>query len=761
MADEKFDAILQKIKDKQLLEDTECYYLAGKSEAAHLEKYKQMNDVFFEYVKAAYEKGEGSGNSVMYIGIGWNKAFQGDAMAANIPKVIEVLKIVMAKPDLYESNDTWKNGMNQFLMPVIYGNMDKLTKYHRDLAPILVGMMKIKSLGNSAAGYINQIHTANSRLFVPFIEQIIDNIEFNPISSYLLSTMQQAKPEIFHKKIDKIWQYFLDFEPNQKSSIVSCLWNISKEKPDIVAKYACTQDFKDGLFSQMTGSMVCYTVKEVAAVKPELFVDWIDDLVDAMRTMTAGYTLVPMALGNVARANEDTATKVSQIFIDTIMERKTDGTTVMMLLQGIKGIQDKYRNVIAKHIPAIKSLHDHPDTNVRNYVDMIVAVAEGRDLKSVNTKVEQTSSEVKEVKQEVKDTSQKVQTIDKKVNDQAVRVDKVETDVKETKAEVKATTAKVDKIEVKVDAQGKQIKEILDKFDELNLKVKDACKSYDDIKSYVDKNVETLKDFVASVAKELPTPVKFTSTGKIRRTLTLYFQCAHEYPECLYPKTSQFTTETSDWAKWLKVSMSLVKLGKALYEKEIFDVVDHVREIYEEIKGKEDADFMSYISEPFLTSAEQDKLIEQLRDKRFFEFFCYSSQTGQWVCNRCGKKENDKRSGKSETTSNTSSPGSTPNSPKAAKINSWLEVNIGMLGKFKSFWCIYEEEKISIFKGDKDTTKAKQVIVVKEIVKFSEVDPRVAKKENVFSLTTKAKTFKFAANSREVYATWRDVLKTE
>jgi len=758
MADEKFEAIIKKIQDKVALEDTDCYYLVGKSDPASLERYKTLTDVFFDYVKSRYEKKEAGGNAALYIGICYSKQYESDPSGAlvNMPKILDLLKVVSANMELLDKDDTWKNGIAMFTNAV-WANVGKAAKYYREMAPIFVPLLGSKQLGQQIGGVLSQMHTANSRLLVPFIEQIIDAIGKNETTAYLLTSFQQAKPEAFHNKVDKIWEYFLNFDTNYKSSIIGIIWNISKEKPDLLVKYVTTPDFKDALFGQTTGTMAAYTVKEVAAVHPELFVDWIDDLVDAMKSMTAGFSLVPMALSNIARANPQTATKICQIFMDSIKERRTDGTAVMMMLMGMKSIQDKYKEIVGKHLPEIKALNDHPDANVRNYVDAIVAVAENKDLKSVSSKVEQHTTEIKEVKQDVKDQGVKIEQVDTKVKEQTVRVDKVEKDVKETKQEVKVAVQKVDKLEVKVDEHGKQIKEILDKFDEMNEKVKNACKSYDDIKAYVDKNVETLKDFVASVAKKLPSPFKFTSSGKIRRTLTLYFHCGHEYADCMYPKSAPYTTETKDWAKWLKVSMSLVKLGKAIYDKEIFDIVDHVKSIYEDIASKEDKDFVAYISQPFLTSTEQDNLVEQLRDQRFFEFFDYSAQTAQWVCVKCAKKENDKRSGKTETTATGTA---TPSSPKP-KVTSWMEVNIGMFGKFSKFWCIYEQEKIGVYKSDsaKHIAKPKKSIHAREVIKFTELDSRVEKKENVFALVTKEKQYKFAASSKEVYATWKDLFK--
>lgn len=56
-----------------------------------------------------------------------------------------------------------------------------------------------------------------------------------------------------------------------------------------------------------------------------------------------------------------------------------------------------------------------------------------------------------------------------------------------------------------------------------------------------------------------------------------------------------------------------------------------IQEMYNGYKTKDDKDFTTFISQPFLTSAEQDKLINQLRDGDFFSKMEYDAQLGNWV----------------------------------------------------------------------------------------------------------------------------------
>ena len=54
--------------------------------------------------------------------------------------------------------------------------------------------------------------------------------------------------------------------------------------------------------------------------------------------------------------------------------------------------------------------------------------------------------------------------------------------------------------------------------------------------------------------------------------------------------------------------------------------VECVQEIYSAYKERDDEEFNTYITQPFLTSTEQDKLLEKLRDQHFFDKFAYNAQ---------------------------------------------------------------------------------------------------------------------------------------
>ena len=156
-----------------------------------------------------------------------------------------------------------------------------------------------------------------------------------------------------------------------------------------------------------------------------------------------------------------------------------------------------------------------------------------------------------------------------------------------------------------------------------------ACQNYGEVSAMMDGKIAELKEFVAEVAQKLPQPNRLVVVGGIRKTIVLHFACARTGVEV--------TSETREWHQWCKVGFGLLKLGKCVAVAATGNPMaltagaDAVRDIYAGFKSKDDADFDTFIRQPFLTSKERDKLIEQLRKAHFFDKMAYDAQLGDWV----------------------------------------------------------------------------------------------------------------------------------
>jgi serine/threonine protein kinase len=157
------------------------------------------------------------------------------------------------------------------------------------------------------------------------------------------------------------------------------------------------------------------------------------------------------------------------------------------------------------------------------------------------------------------------------------------------------------------------------------------------LKQYIDHREGQLREFVGSVVQKLPLPSKFVvKKGRFTKTLGLVFTCK--------VTAQSFTVSTRQWARWLKVSISLLKAGVTAMDSGVGgarDIVDNVKSAYDAYKARDDEDFKTFVEQPFLLSTERDELIKQLRSckdldggfegRTFFDVFRYDAQVGDWV----------------------------------------------------------------------------------------------------------------------------------
>jgi hypothetical protein len=210
--------------------------------------------------------------------------------------------------------------------------------------------------------------------------------------------------------------------------------------------------------------------------------------------------------------------------------------------------------------------------------------------------------------------------------------------------DLESTVTRVDETETKVDKAVETVERVDADMAQVKEDVKDVKEQMANIKEYVDEQIGEVKDFLAEVTKKLPAPAMFgTRKEKLGavNVLILHFECGDKESGCLYPGDGKtFTTETSAVSKWLKVGWKMVHVGIAVMEGNVVGGLDAVKDVYDTYRETSDpgaSDFEAFIHEPFLTSSEQDKLIEQLRDAKFFENFGYNAQAAQWRCTRCNK----------------------------------------------------------------------------------------------------------------------------
>jgi len=271
--------------------------------------------------------------------------------------------------------------------------------------------------------------------------------------------------------------------------------------------------------------------------------------------------------------------------------------------------------------------------------------------------------------------------------------------------------------------------------------------------------------------------------------MTLHFECGLKLSRCRYTHTGPNTTHktsTRDFAKWIKLGFSLLKLGLAVFNQSPLDAVDACLDMYAKVSEKEDDNFKSYLSQPFLTSAEQDSLIQQLRDDRFFDVFCYYAYNQKWCCLRCTEDaDTAKKTGIPATPfvkpdqqqieqPNTQQPANTngtpqqpttapnanpfasldtPTKPPPKEISGLLKRKTDYFKQLKARYFVLNTTGLTYYKQKGDEHIYKSIPLI-DLLNVKDADVRVTKHEFSFNLVTKKKTILLIANNEEDKKMW-------
>eukprot|EP00027_Filamoeba_sp_ATCC50430_P009887 CAMPEP_0168561100 /NCGR_PEP_ID=MMETSP0413-20121227/11411_1 /TAXON_ID=136452 /ORGANISM="Filamoeba nolandi, Strain NC-AS-23-1" /LENGTH=447 /DNA_ID=CAMNT_0008592441 /DNA_START=21 /DNA_END=1360 /DNA_ORIENTATION=- len=243
-------------------------------------------------------------------------------------------------------------------------------------------------------------------------------------------------------------------------------------------------------------------------------------------------------------------------------------------------------------------------------------------------------------------------------------------------------SGRVDDVETRVDEQDNKIVDLTDDVAETKEHVADLTEVVSDhqeqittVQDQVNDHEEKLEKVAQVIidVKKLPMPIRFSAEGTIIRTLKLHFACSRMDADCMFNMNNTFTTETKDWNKWLKLGVSGVSLAQKIYNKDIMATITEIKNAYSILQSTEDSDFATYMQEPLLTSDEQDKLINQLRDAKFFDSFQYDAQLGGWSCpsclNKAAMKDKLRYNNNNTNTNSSSSSSPAPTSPSSPTDN--------------------------------------------------------------------------------------------
>lgn len=297
-----------------------------------------------------------------------------------------------------------------------------------------------------------------------------------------------------------------------------------------------------------------------------------------------------------------------------------DPQATSTILQEVKNIGGVYKDSLAPHMDIVRQLSTYGDSKVSDIANDIIRYFDGTSLylaEAFLNNQEDIFGRVLRVVDEVVEA--KTSGLKKSVEELSRRADHQEQLLTTQREEVALLATDVARIGDRVN-----VVEIAAK--QLETRVEAVEVSIEELRSSFDNQTNAMKAFIADVVKKLPVPYAFEASGRIRKRIILKFRCSRGCEP-------DFVIETAAWSKWLRVGLCAFSTGKSILTGDLMGSLEGFSNLFDALKRKDiDAEltFKTLVEEPFLTSTEQDELIENLREKGFFKAFEYDLENATW-----------------------------------------------------------------------------------------------------------------------------------
>eukprot|EP01138_Halocafeteria_seosinensis_P006210 gb/GECG01006351.1/.p1 GENE.gb/GECG01006351.1/~~gb/GECG01006351.1/.p1 ORF type:complete len:873 (+),score=157.15 gb/GECG01006351.1/:1-2619(+) len=493
--------------------------------------------------------------------------------------------------------------------------------------PVLPGALscltvKDDSLVQVASGVVGMIARGNKKAMTENVNEVLRALEVgvpgNSAISLLTSLdgIYSRAREPIHAHIDTIAEYTVT---HTMAAVGGCmlLQKVAKRCPRLL--YAFVDDFVPLLSNQSVGMFVLQMFADIAARNALIFVPHLQEITMAAEDIGLQYGSGVTTMGYVGRTQREKAKEVVENFVTWITD-DVDPQATPLLIEQVRNVGGVYKNVLDPHMEELRKLASHSDSKVKDEAEKLVQYYDGEEKylseAFLTNQEDMYGRMIEAVNQAVE---AKTADMGKNVEEILKRVDHQEERTKDLEEKHYVLSEAVDSADERINVVELAAKEHEERLNEVE-------SSIEDIQKELKEKDEEIKSFIAEVSKKLPVPVGVEAKGKIRKRILLRFQCAKG-------RKPDFIMETASWTKWLRVAASAVSVGKSVAVGDVGGTIQGLADTFSALRRK-DADpnlkFETLTKQPFLTSAEQDELINGLRDQGFFDEFEYNANTAQW-----------------------------------------------------------------------------------------------------------------------------------
>lgn len=164
----------------------------------------------------------------------------------------------------------------------------------------------------------------------------------------------------------------------------------------------------------------------------------------------------------------------------------------------------------------------------------------------------------------------------------------------------------------------------------------------DTVQHFCEKHLGKIKVFVKNVSARVPLPAKCSVVnGWHKRFVKLNFLCgSHHGDECLYSSNNYFMLATRIPKTWIHLMFLALqaKASSALSQQDA--CVSGLKNCWDALKSEKGASsFLTVVTSSFPSVKDQDALLHELHNVRYFDVFEFNAGEQHWACFMCNHPE--------------------------------------------------------------------------------------------------------------------------
>eukprot|EP01138_Halocafeteria_seosinensis_P000935 gb/GECG01000958.1/.p1 GENE.gb/GECG01000958.1/~~gb/GECG01000958.1/.p1 ORF type:complete len:769 (+),score=128.22 gb/GECG01000958.1/:1-2307(+) len=524
-------------------------------------------------------------------------------------------------------NETELGGLGRAANTVLSAVTNKLRNdcsIGRAVLPGILACLAVQddALVMTACSAVHLISRSDKNAIAEEVEQVLMALEWgvsgNAAMSLLtaLDSIYSRASDPIHAHIDTIAEYVVT---HTYAAIGGCLLltKVAKRCPRML--YAFVENFLPLLSNQTTGIQMVQVFADIAARNALVLAPHLGEITIAAEELGLQYGFGVSIMGYIGRIEPAKAKQVVDQFVKWILD-DVDPQATPVLIEQIRNVSGVYKHVLDPHIEELRKLCSHSESRVKDEAEKLIQYYDGEQKflpTAFLTNQEDLYGRIIEVVNQAVDA--KTARTERSIKDILDRVDHQEEKTKDLEEKHYVLVEESGSLDGRVNALELAAKEQEERLTEVE-------KSIEEVESELQNKNKEIKEFIAQISKKLPVPAGVEAKGIIRKRILLRFECAKG-------RKPDFIMETASWTKWIRVAISAVSTGCHLAIGDAGGTLKGLMEVYKSLRRKDadpDLKFATLTEQPYLTSAEQDELIEGLRNQGFFDEFEYDPSTAMW-----------------------------------------------------------------------------------------------------------------------------------